>query len=221
MFINPPPPGYENNYRIILLRHGQSEGNVQGVLQGQTEYPLSSYGRDQVRALAARWIQECVTFDTIITSPLTRARQTADIIAAAIATPIEENSDWMERNNGRLAGLKPEEIESQRIRPPFIHIYEPVGETGESQWELFLRAGRAVQSLMHRPPGSYLVVSHGGILNLAMYAVLGIIPHANLHGPRFRFYNAAFAKLEYNPGRHTWVVEAINDRDHWNGGNQH
>lgn len=218
MFINPPPARSEDLYRVTLLRHGQSEGNERRILQGQSEYPLSGRGQDQARALADRWKREGVSFTLAITSPLARARQTAEIIAEAIGCPIEENADWMERNNGRLAGLRPEQIEAQGMRPPFIHIYQPVGEIGESQWELYLRAGRAIQDLLRRPPGNYLIISHGGILNLAMYAILGIAPHANLQGPRFRFHNAAFARLEYHPTRHTWVVDAINDRDHWTGG---
>jgi broad specificity phosphatase PhoE len=74
-----------------------------------------------------------------------------------------------------------------------MHPYQAVGETGESQWELYLRAGRAVQNLLKNPPGRYLVVSHGGILNLAFYAILGIAPQANFTGPRFRFANTAYA----------------------------
>lgn len=199
-------------YQIILLRHAQSEGNALGVLQGQSEYPLSERGVQQSETLARRWKAEGRRFDAIVTSPLKRARQTAEIIAAAVGAPIEPDADWLERNNGRLAGLRPDEINKLGLRPGFIHIYEPVGETGESQWELFLRAGRAVQSLLSRPPGCYLVVSHGGILNLAMYAILGIVPQANMYGPRFRFRNTSFAVLEYDPTRHTWMVDTLNDR---------
>jgi len=85
---------------------------------------------------------------------------------------VEMDPDWMERDNGLLAGLRPDQVEERQLRPPFIHPYQRIGETGESQWELYLRAGRAVQGLLHRPPGRYLVVSHGGILNHALYAIL-------------------------------------------------
>ena len=117
----------------------------------------------------------------------------------------------MERNNGQIAGLRPDEIEARGLRPPFVHPYQPIGLDGESQWELYLRAGRAIQNLLHHPPGKYLVVSHGGILNLAMYVILGIVPQANFQGPRFRFRNATFASLEYDPTRHVWALESIND----------
>jgi broad specificity phosphatase PhoE len=47
------------------------------------------------------------------------------------------------------------------------------------------------------------------------YVILGIIPQANFYGPRFRFHNAAFASLTYDPSRHVWSLESLNDRTHW------
>lgn len=199
------------HYHLILLRHAQSVGNAKGILQGQSDFPLNETGVQQAKALARRWIKEQRHFDCIISSPLSRARQTAEIIAAALEAPLRLDENWMERNNGQIAGLRPEEADQRGLRPEFTHLYQPVGLEGESQWELFLRAGRAVQDLLHQPPGEYLVVSHGGILNLAMYAILGIVPQANFQGPRFRFRNAAFATLDYDPARHVWALESIND----------
>jgi broad specificity phosphatase PhoE len=203
------------HYRIVLMRHGQSVGNAAGVHQGQSDFPLNNTGIRQSQALACRWQSEGMTFDCIITSPLRRAQQTAEIIAATLGLSLEIDPDWMERDNGLLAGLRPDQVEERQLRPPFIHPYQRIGETGESQWELYLRAGRAVQCLLHRPPGRYLVVSHGGSLNHALYAILGIVPGANFHGPRFQFRNTAFATLSYNPERHIWLFEGLNDQGHW------
>jgi broad specificity phosphatase PhoE len=203
------------HFRVILLRHAQSEGNAQGVLQGQSDFPLSEIGLQQAEALARRWHRERLHLDAIITSPLKRASQTAEIISAKLSVTLELDVNWMERNNGQIAGLRPEEIDQRGLRPPFINLFQPVGVDGESQWELYLRAGRAIQDLLHRQPGRYLVVSHGGILNLAMHAILGISPQANFQGPRFRFHNIAFAVLDYDPARHVWMLETVNDRAHW------
>jgi len=211
-----PRSDLSQRYRVVLLRHGQSEGNALGVLQGQSDYALSARGVDQAVALGRRWREEGRDFDAVLSSPLMRARQTAEIVAEALGgLAVELDADWMERDNGRMAGLRPDEIEAQGLQPAFVHIYQPIGETGESQWELFLRAGRAVQTLLSRPPGSYLVVSHGGTLNLALYAILGIIPQANRYGPRFQFRNTSFADLEYDPARNSWYMFRFNDRMHW------
>lgn len=121
----------------------------------------------------------------------------------------------MERDNGLLTGLNAEEANEILLEPKFVHSYQPFRQTGESLWEVYLRAGMAVQSLIHRPQGCYLIVSHGGLLNMAFYAILGIAPQPNLQGPRFRFNNSAFATLEYNPRAHRWIVLGVNDRPHW------
>ncbi len=202
-------------YRIILLRHGESEGNAFGFYQGQNDSPLTATGEAQANALAQRWQAEGVHFDCIISSPQARARRTAEIIAERLKSPLEFDSLWMERDCGLLTGLSHDEAEARYPRPPFIHPYLHIGQTGESVWESYLRAGRGVQSLLDRPPGSYLVVAHGAILNMTMYAMLGIVPQANFNGPRFRFRNTAFASLTYNPTGHEWTLEGVNDRAHW------
>lgn len=202
-------------FEFVFLRHGESEGNVEGIFQGQSDFPLSRRGQQQAQALGKYWKRTSVTFNLIISSTLSRASQTAEIISASLNVPVELQAEWMERNNGQLAGMRFDEAMQRSTRPSFIHPYLPIGETGESQWELFLRAGRNVQNLLNRQPGRYLVVSHGGILNMAMYAILGLTPHANFTGPRFRFHNTAFATLRYQPQQHEWTIEGVNQRPHW------
>jgi len=205
----------ETKYYITLLRHGQSIGNANGYHQGQADFPLTETGLAQARALANRWQSEGETFDQIISSPLVRARETAEVIASTLDNALELDELWMERRAGHLEGLHIEEAVERYPRPAFIHPYMPMGETGESQWELFLRAGRAVQDLLMRPPGRYLVVSHGGILNMVLYVILGLTPQANYQGAQFRFRNTSFTKLTYTPEVHRWLLESLNDQHHW------
>lgn len=202
-------------YCVTLLRHGESQGNYEGRHQGQADFPLTDRGRKQTRALIKRWKTEAKQFDLIISSPLIRAKETAEAIASELKVPVEFDPIWMERNNGLMAGLSPDEVIEVLPQPVFIYPYLPIGQTGESQWELYLRAGAAVQSLFSHPPGSYLIVSHGGLLNMFFYAILGITPQPNFHGPRFRFNNTAFATLNYNPSSHRWYILGVNDHQHW------
>ena len=202
-------------YTFIFLRHGESIGNAEGKHQGQADFMLTDKGRAQSSALAERWLKAGQHFDQAISSPLMRARETAEIITQALSLPLGFDPLWMERDNGLLAGLHPAEAIQRYPRPLFIHPYQAVGETGESQWELYLRAGQGVQSLLNHPSGTYLIVSHGGILNMVFYAILGIAPHANFAGPRFRFRNTAFATLTYEPSEHKWAVQGVNDHLHW------
>lgn len=120
----------------------------------------------------------------------------------------------MEVDNGVLAGLKQEVADVLYPWPDFRNLYEPIGKTGESEWDAFLRAGRAVASLLRRPPGRYLVVAHGAILNRALKAILGIMPQANFHGAHFDFVNTGYIVLEYQPDSHEWRVKKFSDQDH-------
>ena len=202
-------------YRITLLRHGESSGNAQNIFQGHAEYDLTEKGLAQSKAVAARWQDEGETFMRIISSPQSRAQQTAEIIADKLSLPLEFDSNWKEINSGVLAGLSLDEVDKRYPSREIITPYEPIGESGESQWDLYLRAGRVVQELIRRPAGNYLVVSHGGFLNRVMYAMLGIVPQANFAGARFRFRNSAFAVLYYNPRQHIWLFDRFNDHSHW------
>lgn len=205
-------------YDIIFLRHGESIGNAESRWQGQADFPLTDLGCEQAQALASRWEAEGRFFDSIISSPLERARVTAEIIANALNLPFETDPIWMERNIGEVAGMTAEEVNQRLPDRKFITPFSAiVGNDGEGDWALYLRAGQALHILLRRNPGKYLIVSHGGLLNQVMYAVVGITPQVNFSGPRFRFKNTGFAHVRYFPKSHRWQLDTLNDRSHWNG----
>lgn len=201
-------------YRFTFLRHAESVGNVESRWQGQSDYPLTEKGRAQARALAERWKEENVHFDLVITSTLARARETAQIVTSLLdKVPIEFDPILMERHIGEMEGLTIEEVR-QLPQPPYSTPYDYVGGEGEGDWALFLRAGQALQEFLRKPPGSYLIVSHGGFLNQLLHAVLGIAAHVDPSGIRFGFENTSFARLTYFAHHHRWLVESINDHAH-------
>jgi len=193
-----------STYHIVFLRHGESVGNAEDRFQGQADFPLTEKGRAQAKVRAERWLAEGVIFDRCISSPLLRSRQTAEIVTQALNVPLEFDPDWMEINNGLLAGLSDEEAAKIAPRPDFMTPYTRFGKTGESRWELYLRAGKAIKGILDRQPGRYLVVAHGGVLNMAVYVILNISPQADFSGPRFMFHNTTFAVFSYEPEHHNW-----------------
>lgn len=208
----------QEKFDIIFLRHGESVGNFERRWQGQADFPLTDKGRKQAQALANKWLAEDRHFDCIFASPLKRAKETADIIGEALNLAVETDPIWMERNIGEIAGMTGEEVNRRFPNREFITPFAAiVGNEGEGDWELYLRAGQALHGLLRRDPGKYLVVSHGGLLNQVIYAIVGITPHANFSGPRFRFKNTGFAHAIYLPNSHRWQIDALNDRSHWNG----
>jgi len=200
-------------YQFAFLRHGESVGNAESRWQGQSDYPLTNKGKVQAQALAERWKSEGVKFDLAITSPLTRAKETAEIIASVLGINVELDPIWMERNIGEIAGLTMEEAR-KKPQPPYVTPYDSIGGDGEGDWALFLRAGQALHALLRRPAGNYLIVSHGGLLNQLMHAIVGIAPHVDPSGVRFRFGNTSFARVTYFPHQHRWAIDALNDRAH-------
>lgn len=194
---------------LTLLRHGESEGNISGLLQGQSDYPLTSAGVDQAKGLALFWKASGMSFDLILSSPLLRASQTAEIIADSLHVPIEFDPAWKERNFGHLQGTALQDIDPDI---DFFHPYQHIGGNGESQLDLYIRAGKALQKLLHMPPGAYLVVSHGGILNRVMSVILGITPQGQYNSPIFYFSNTGYAQFRYNSTSRQWAVLSLNNR---------
>lgn len=205
----------KNIFDLTFVRHGESVGNAENRFQGQADFPLSEKGRQQARALAEAWHVEGLTFDYVISSPLERARETAEIIARRLKLPpVELDPVWLERDNGKRSGMTWDEVQKHYPDPAFVNPYDKVAETGEGDWALYLRGGQAVQGLLLRQPGRYLISSHGAILNMVFYAIMGIAPQPNFQGPRFRLENTSYSRFVYYPDVHRWRVDVIGQRSH-------
>ena len=205
-----------DKFNITLLRHAESAGNAADCLQGQNNAPLTKRGVRQAKALAEFWNDHGDKFDLIISSPQERARSTAQIIAKTLGIVLQFDPAWMERAFGILEGVPFSEMLEQNPPPDFFHPYDHIGESGECLMDLYLRASKAVQNLLKNPPGSYLIVSHGALLNMAMYSILGLSPHNYVRGPRFHFKNTGFSELTYEPDTRVWRVLSFNNHPHWN-----
>jgi len=197
---------------ITLLRHGESEGNSSNILQGQSDYPLTATGLEQAQRLASYWKLQETQFDLIVSSPLLRASRTAEIISQALDVPVEYDPAWMERSFGNLQGADLQELEQHLPPVDFFHPYEPIGGNGESQLDLYARASHALQKIIRRQAGSYLVVSHGGILNKALYVIMGITPQGHYNSPIFHFGNTGYAQFRYNSSTRQWAVLSLNNQ---------
>lgn len=206
-----------DTYDIIFLRHAESQGNAQGFLQGQIDSALSEQGKMQVQKLAERWQSLGVRFDRVISSPLQRARQTAEPIAQALGVSVSYEPLWAERSFGSLEGI-PFETLRQRLPPPdYLAPFTPVGETGESQVDLYTRALLALQKLIRLGAGRTLVVAHGAILGKAMYAILGITPQGHVGSPVFQFTNLTYVHLTYEAQERKWSWISFTNPEQWDG----
>lgn len=168
--------------RLLLIRHGQSEGNAAGRIQGQSEYPLSEVGREQARRLAQRLVAEYDGIAAIYTSSLSRAVQTAEILAGAIGAPVISDDRLQEYDVGELTGLT---IEDVRERFPQVYAawMEDVEEwtpmPGAEENEGFCQRVHEVFAEIaahHDGDGMVAAVSHGGTLGAYLAEVMGLAP---------------------------------------------
>ncbi|XP_037086229.1 fructose-2,6-bisphosphatase TIGAR-like [Pollicipes pollicipes] len=137
---------------LTLVRHGQSEGNRQQLIQGQSDYPLSELGVRQAEALRHHLVERGVTFDAVYSSDLQRARQTCDVVAGGL--PVTEDQRLREKNYGVC--------ENQ----PVSELFVPAG--GESQQQVRARAGAFFRDVCQHHLSDQctrvLVTSHGCLI---------------------------------------------------------
>ncbi|MDO5289823.1 MAG: histidine phosphatase family protein [Pseudomonadota bacterium] len=158
---------------VYLVRHGQTDWNLQKRLQGGTDNPLNATGQQQARELAGKLAG--VKFDHIYSSALTRARQTAGAFAGS--TPVTPMPALNERSFGKFEGIFEDQRDAQRYAE-FQQRGKVLGDAldgGESLQSQADRVKSAVQQILQRhrgSGGSIAIVAHGGVNPLALAALL-------------------------------------------------
>jgi broad specificity phosphatase PhoE len=148
--------------RLILIRHGETEWNVEGRYQGQADPPLNDKGRQQARSLANNL--SGAGLELLISSPLKRAAQTAQILAEILELPVIfedrlmeiHQGDWQTRLRSEIEGLYPElfrrwESEPWQVTPP----------NGENLYQVQERVEAFLDETLQRYPASCVgIVTH-------------------------------------------------------------
>lgn len=162
--------------QLCLVRHGQTNWNLEGRYQGQSDVPLNEKGLAQAASLIEKLQDK--TISAIYTSDLMRARQTAEPIANLLGIEIQLEPRLREINQGQWEGVLVDEIRaryakiwSQRTIDP-ANVRPPGGETVR---EVATRVYAALDDIARRfPTGAVLVVSHGLSIATAVCRVKGI-----------------------------------------------
>lgn len=188
--------------QIVLVRHGETEWNRLGRLQGHLDIGLSAVGHEQAALLAARLATEQrqgARFDVCFSSDLSRARDTAEPLAHALGLPLRLTTSLRERHYGVFQGhdkaqieaLFPAEYAAWQARDP---QFAPPG--GESQQAFHERVNQALSRLVREHAGQrILCVAHGGVLDCAYRHALGIpLQRARSHA----LLNASLNELHYD-----------------------
>ncbi len=144
---------------IYIVRHGQTEENIQRMLQGHLPGTLTEKGKEQIRTAAERLSQEDVPFRRIVTSDLKRAVDSANIIAERLSLPVVPMKMLRERDWGNYTGMPlPEALDKYKKDGKWMF---PDG-SAESEEEIFQRAKDALKELKERyRDDAIIVVTHG------------------------------------------------------------
>jgi broad specificity phosphatase PhoE len=172
---------------LCLTRHGETDWNQQGVLQGWIDVMLNKLGRQQARAMASNFDKQ--GFAALWSSPLWRARETAEIIAPLIRLPFPKLHDGlMERNFGIFQGVPKAEL--AELNPVVLQLIlkrNPAGhfESGESMDEFADRILVALADIGAQYHGKkVLIITHGWVLDVITRHINGLPRNAILNMKR-------------------------------------
>ena len=159
---------------IIIVRHGRTEFNAAGRLQGRTDNPLDEVGLAQAEAVATYLAPELLSDTLIVCSPLLRARQTATAIAKGVGASLEIDERWIELDYGAFEGLRQSEVPTNVWRE-WRSDSNFAAPQGESLNQVQQRVADACAELAQRLDGrTAVVVSHVSPIKSAVAWALGV-----------------------------------------------
>ncbi|MGY1661871.1 bifunctional RNase H/acid phosphatase [Geodermatophilus sp. SYSU D00705] len=194
-----------------LLRHGRTEHTPERRYSGRNDLPLSATGRAEAQAAAKR--AEELGIEVVVSSPLRRARETAEIVAGALGLPVQVDDDLVELDFGRLEGLTADEARAQHplATRRFSEGVTVAAPGGESVADVSVRVGRARARVLREHAGkTVLVVSHVTPIKLLLAAGLDV-PDDVVH--RVFLEAASFCTVAWSSDGRS-AVRLVNDTSH-------
>jgi broad specificity phosphatase PhoE len=181
--------------RLLLIRHGQTDWNMEGRWQGMVDIPLNPEGRDQALALADHLSEHPIT--AVYSSDLQRAYQTALALGERKGLTVQTDARLRELNLGVFQGLTHAEIserypvEMAAMRDDYMDFVMP---DGESRRAMQARAAAALDDILAREPdgAEIAVVTHGGTIRVILLRLLNDDPQVT----RLPIGNTSITMLE-------------------------
>lgn len=179
---------------LLIIRHGESEADLLDVHEGRADFALTPRGHRQAEAMA-EYVSSRYRVTAIYSSPLQRARQTAEHLAQKTGLPVAEDDRLMEFNNGLIAGMS---RDAARVKYPMVKnlpVHAAVYEQ-ESVLDFRFRADYMLSKLIAAGDAEPIiaVVSHGGMINQLYRAFLRLPVTCDLY-----FHTG-------DTGVHEWLV---------------
>jgi probable phosphoglycerate mutase len=158
--MSPPAP------RCVLVRHGETEWSLDGRHTGRTDLPLLAQGVEQAKALRSRLSGS--TFAAVLTSPLVRARETAEL--AGLGAEAVVDPDLAEWDYGAYEGVTTDQIRQEH---PGWELFTDGVPDGESVEDVAARVDRVIARVRHTP-GDVACVAHSHVLRVLAARWIGL-----------------------------------------------
>jgi uncharacterized phosphatase len=182
-----------------MIRHGETDWNAIGKLQGRTDIPLNKTGIQQA--------EECSEFlksshwDVIITSPLKRAKQTAKIINNNLHVPVIEMEEFLERDYGDAEGMAYEERTSK-----FPDNKYP---NQEERTSLNKRIIEGIEKINQKyEDNKILLIAHGAVIN----SILSVLSNGEIGSGKTNLINACISNIYLD--QDNWQIKDFNQISH-------
>ena len=199
---------------LIVVRHGETDWNIDGKYQGHLDSSLSPLGIKQAEALAAGLSGRDI--EAIYSSDLRRAVQTTEMIAQELSLPFITDDRLRERLLGIIQGETPDVFREQypeESRLFFSTCPDYALPEGESLRQLYVRNIACAEELTEDHIGrKILIVTHGGVLRSFLYKVLNLSLNQSLPASLFNASINMFSVME-----HQWKLEVWGDTNHLDG----
>lgn len=200
---------------VLLIRHGQSQGNAEGRFGGHTDTPLSPRGRIEAQSTAQALASE--PFNAIYCSDLPRAIETASPLAKLAGIELQTAEAFRERSVGVMEGLTFEEAAAQHpeqyaalLRRDFEHVL--LG--GESYRQTLDRASRKLDEVIEQNRGGRIAIfTHTGTICILVLHLMGALDAPELKPVWIASRNCGISRFELRDDGFVRVV-AINDTRH-------
>ena len=186
---------------VYLVRHGETAWTISGQHTGRTDIPLTERGEREAQALSARL--KGMSFTKVLTSPLQRARRTAEL--AGFVECAQADPDLMEWDYGVYEGRRTSDIRAER---PGWRLFEDGCPGGETLVEVSTRADRVIARVRG---GDVLVFAHRDILRVL--AVRWVVLPA-LEARRLYLETASLSVLGYDHDLDEPIIRMLNDARH-------
>lgn len=200
---------------VVIIRHGQSQGNAEGRFGGHTDTPLSPKGRKQAEATARALASE--KFGAIYSSDLPRAIETATPLAKLTSAPLITTDAFRERSVGVMEGLTFEEaaeLHPEQYQALLHRDFEHVLEGGESYRQTLDRAAGKLDELIEKHRGGRIAVfTHTGAICILILHLMGALDAPELKPVWIATTNCGIARFDLRDDGFIRVL-AINDTRH-------